>query len=179
MSKVGNSPITIPEKVETSLNDRTIVVKGPKGELTETIVRGIEVSINDGVITLTRKNENWKVRAAHGLMRALIANMVHGVSTGWEKNLELIGTGYRAKLEGKKLVLSVGYSHPVPITPPEGIEFSMDGQTKITIKGANKQVVGETAAQIRRVRPPEPYKGKGIKYENEVILRKAGKAAKA
>ena len=179
MSRIGRTPVTLSQGVSITIVDDKIVVKGPKGELQEKLQPGIDVVVVDNVITVSRKNDEKQTRAYHGLVRSLVANMVQGVSEGYEKRLEMVGTGYRAALQGTKLVLSVGFSHPVNIEQPAGITFTVEGNTKIVIKGINKHDVGQIAANIREVRPPEPYKGKGIKYEGEVIRRKAGKAVKA
>lgn len=177
MSKIGNLPISIPEGVTVNVGDGSVVVKGSKGELTENLVRGIKVEVKDNQVIVERKNDSDKFKSLHGLYRSLIQNMVQGVKEGWSKDLELVGTGYRASLQGKNLSLSVGYSHPIIIEAPEGIEFKVEGQNKVTVVGIDKQLVGEISAKVRAARPPEPYKGKGIKYEGEVIRRKAGKAA--
>ena len=153
-----------------------VTVKGPKGTLSQAIPQGITVARQDDQIVVERPNDNKQNRSYHGLTRALVANMVQGVSDGFERKLELVGVGYRAQLQGKKLVINIGFSHPVEVDPPEGIEFEVPAVTKITVRGIDKQLVGNTAAVIRDIRRPEPYKGKGIKYENEVVRRKAGKA---
>jgi large subunit ribosomal protein L6 len=176
VSRIGKKPITLPKGVEITVNDNTVTVKGPKGTLSQDIPQGITVSKQDDQIVVERPDDSKQNRAYHGLTRALLANMVQGVSSGFERKLELVGVGYRAQLQGKKLVINIGYSHPVEVDPPEGIEFEVPAVTKITVKGLDKQLVGNTAANIRDIRRPEPYKGKGIKYENEVIRRKAGKA---
>lgn len=177
MSKIGNLPILIPEGVEITVEDKQVLVSGPKGKLLQGVLSGIEVNQESNQVILSRKNDADKTRAFHGLMRSLLQGMVTGVTEGWSKNLELVGTGYRAALQGKKLVLNVGYSHPIEIEAPEGVDFKVDGQNKVTVEGFDKQLVGEIAARVRRARPPEPYKGKGIKHEGERIRRKAGKAA--
>lgn len=179
MSRIGNSPITIPNNVEISLEPGMIKVKGPKGELSQPVSDRIEIKLEDQQLTVHRRGNQPKVRALHGLTRMLIYNMIVGVTQGWQKKLEMVGTGYRAKLEGNNLVLSIGYSHPVKISAPDQIKFEVEGQNKITVSGIDKQLVGQVAADIRNVRPPEPYKGKGIRYQGEYIRRKAGKAAKA
>lgn len=153
-----------------------VTAKGPKGTLSQAIPQGITVSVQDNQIVVERAGDSKQDRAYHGLTWALLANMVQGVSTGFERKLELVGVGYRAQLQGKKLVINIGYSHPVEVEPPEGIEFEVPAANKITVKGIDKQLVGNTAAVIRDIRRPEPYKGKGIKYEDEVVRRKAGKA---
>lgn len=177
MSKIGKLPITIPDSVTVNLENNVIEIQGKLGKLSQTILNGIKVSHQDNELIVTRKNDKPQSKANHGLMRSLIQNMVIGVSEGWKKNLELIGTGYRAQLQGNNISLAIGYSHPVVINAPEQIKFTLDGQTKITVEGIDKQLVGQIAAKIRTVRPPEPYKGKGIRYQGEKIRRKAGKAA--
>lgn len=175
MSRVGRAPIPVPNGVTVSISDGVVRVKGPKGELSQVIPEGITVQQQDGVLAVTRASDDRFLRAQHGLTRTLVANMVTGVTTGFQKNLEINGVGYRAALQGTKLVLSVGYSHPVEIAPPPGISFVVDGTNKVGVVGIDKQLVGQIAAEVRRVRKPEPYKGKGIKYADEVIRRKAGK----
>jgi large subunit ribosomal protein L6 len=165
--------------VDVSIDGPTVRVKGPKGELTRTFTPDVEIAMEDGTIVVRRPSDEAYHRAMHGMTRALINNMVVGVSTGFEKILEVNGVGYRAEMDGKKLILYVGYSHPVTIEPPDGISFDVDARTRqIKVMGANKETVGQIAANIRMVRPPEPYKGKGIKYLEEKIRRKAGKAGK-
>ncbi len=176
MSRIGKKPITLPKGIEITVNDNMVTVKGPKGTLSQAIPQGITVARQDDQIVVERPNDNKQNRSYHGLTRALVANMVQGVSDGFERKLELVGVGYRAQLQGKKLVINIGFSHPVEVDPPEGIEFEVPAVTKITVRGIDKQLVGNTAAVIRDIRRPEPYKGKGIKYENEVVRRKAGKA---
>ena len=176
MSRIGKKPISLPNAVEVTVDGNLITVKGPKGVLTQALPEGIGVQVEDNQIQVTRPNDSKTVCAYHGLSRALVANMVEGVTNGFEKKLELIGVGYRSQMQGKKLVISIGFSHPVEVDAPEGIEFEVPAATKITIKGIDKQLVGNTAAHIRAIRKPEPYKGKGIKYDNEVIRRKAGKS---
>ncbi len=179
MSKIGTLPITIPDGVTVDQQGNTLTVSGPKGQLNATFLPSAIITIQDGIITVSRKNDNIESKSVHGLTRQLIANMLTGVSAGFEKRLEMKGVGYRAAAEGeKKLNLSVGFSHPVLIDAPEGISFKVE-KNVIVIEGINKQVVGEIAAQIRQVRPPEPYKGKGIMYLGEHVRRKAGKAAKS
>lgn len=178
MSKIGKKPIVIPDGVEVKLNGNVVEVKGPKGKLSEEIKGNIVVEIQDKEILVKNDSTEAQDRAFHGLYRSLIDNMVVGTSAGFTKVLELVGTGYRAKLSGKKLEMSLGLSHPVIIEIPSTLECSMEGQTKITIGGINKQEVGQFAANIRKIRPPEPYKGKGIRYEGEVVRRKAGKTGK-
>lgn len=179
MSRIGRTPVVLPAGVTLEVKDGAIVVKGPKGELREVLQRGISVEVKDGEVIVTRKGDDKQTRAFHGLVRSLIANMVQGVTQGYEIRLEMVGTGYRVALQGTKLVLSVGFSHTVDVPQPQGITFTVEGNNKIVIKGISKHDVGQIAANIRKIRPPEPYKGKGIKYDNEVIRRKAGKAVKA
>lgn len=179
MSRIGNSPITIPEKVEVKVEqDNVITVKGPNGTLTRKLNKEITVKVQDSTITFTRASDDKDVRALHGLARALVNNMVIGVTEGFKKVLEINGVGYRASKQGKKLVLALGYSHPVEFEEPEGIKIDVEGQNKIIISGADKELVGQLAAEIRFKRPPEPYKGKGIKYDYEHIRRKEGKSGK-
>lgn len=179
MSRVGKSPIELPKGVEVKVEGTTVTAKGSKGELSIEIVSEMKVEQNDGVLQITRPSDQARHRALHGLTRALVANLVKGVSEGFQKTLEIQGVGYRAQMEGKTLVLALGYSHPVNVAPPEGIEFEVDGTSKIIVKGIDKQSVGQVAADVRKIRPPEPYKGKGIRYEGEYVRRKAGKAGKA
>ena len=179
MSRVGLKPISIPTGVEVKVDGNVVRVKGPKGELTQEIPTGIKVVQDGAVVKVERPNDDGHYRAMHGLTRSLIANMVEGVTKGFEKVLEINGVGYRATLQGKKLVLSIGYSHPVEFQAQPGIEIEVPAPNRIIVKGADKQRVGQLAAEIRGVRPPEPYQGKGIKYVNETIRRKAGKAGKA
>ncbi|MCM3703460.1 MULTISPECIES: 50S ribosomal protein L6 [Paenibacillus] len=178
MSRIGRKPITVPSGVNVTLDNTVITVKGPKGSLSRELHKDIKVTVQDNVITIERPSDNKLHRSLHGTTRSVVNNMVSGVTEGFSKSLELVGVGYRASLSGKKLVLNVGYSHPVEITPEEGIEFEVPSNTKIIVKGINKERVGEYAAKIRSVREPEPYKGKGIKYEGERIIRKEGKAGK-
>ncbi|MBQ6475097.1 MAG: 50S ribosomal protein L6 [Clostridia bacterium] len=179
MSRIGKMPITIPAGVSIDISDENVVtVKGPKGELKEQISKEITVGIEDGVLSVTRSSDDKKHRALHGLSRALIMNMVTGVTDGFKKNLEMVGVGYRAQKQGNKLVLAVGYSHPVEFEEKDGITFDVPAPTQIVVNGISKQMVGEIAAKIRGVRPPEPYLGKGIKYSDEVIRRKEGKTGK-
>jgi len=176
VSRIGRKPITRPDNVKIEIQDNIITVEGPKGVLTQPIPQDITIEITDGQLQVNRPSDAAKHRALHGLTRALVANMVQGVSSGFEKKLELVGVGYRAQLQGNKLLINIGFSHPVEVEPPQGIEFEVPAPTKITVKGIDKQLVGNTAAHICAIRKPEPYKGKGIKYEGEVIRRKAGKA---
>ncbi|WP_455675422.1 50S ribosomal protein L6 [Pradoshia sp.] len=178
MSRVGRKPVEIPAGVTVTLNGKTVTVKGPKGELTRTFHSDIEVKVEDNNVVVSRPTDEKLHRSLHGTTRAIISNMIEGVSKGFERNLELIGVGYRAQKQGKKLVLNVGYSHPVEIEPEEGLEIEVPANTKISIKGTDKERVGALAANIRDVRPPEPYKGKGIRYEGEQVRRKEGKTGK-
>ena len=178
MSRIGKKPVEIPSGVEVKLDGQTITVKGPKGTETVTVRDEIKMSVQDNHIILEPLNDERKTGALHGLSRTLVANAIEGVSKGFEKKLEIQGVGYRANMEGTKLNLVLGFSHPVLIDPPEGITITVDANTKISVKGSNKQTVGDVAALIRSKRPPEVYKGKGVKYEGEYIRRKAGKAGK-
>jgi large subunit ribosomal protein L6 len=177
VSRIGKQPIAVPDGVEVGVETELVTVKGPKGELRERIAREIDVRQEDGQILVARPTDRGEHRALHGLTRSLIANMVDGVTEGFEKRLEIQGVGYRAQLRGKAIELSVGYSHTVPIEAPEGIEFEVPQPTQIVVRGISKQEVGEVAARIRKVRPPEPYKGKGIRYQGEYVQRKVGKRA--
>ena len=177
MSRIGKQPIEVPEGVTVDVGTGVVSVKGPKGELSQTVDRDMKVALDDGTLTVERPTDRGPHRALHGLTRSLLANMVEGVTNGYEKRLEIQGVGYRARLQGKALELSVGYSHPVAMPAPDGIEFEVPQQTEVIIRGIDKQLVGETAARIRRVRPPEPYKGKGIRYAGEHVRRKVGKRA--
>lgn len=178
MSRIGNKVIVIPAGVSVEVNGATVTVKGPKGELVRSFNENITLDIAENEITVKRPNDTKEMKMLHGTTRALLANMVEGVSTGFSKALEMIGVGYRAQLQGKKLVLSVGYSHQVEIDAPAGIEIEVPSNTSVIIKGIDKEVVGELAANIRGVRPPEPYKGKGIRYVGEFVRRKEGKTGK-
>lgn len=178
MSRVGLKPIEIPSDVTIDIKDDVVTVKGPKGELSRTFNSDIKVTIEDNVLTVARPSEHKEHRALHGTTRSLIANMVEGVTKGFEKGLEIIGVGWRASKSGQKLVLNVGYSHPVEIVPEEGIEVEVPSNTKVVVKGIDKERVGAIAANIRSVRLPEPYKGKGIRYEGEYVRRKEGKTGK-
>ena len=177
MSRIGKKPIPVPETVTVTIEPEIVRVSGPGGNLEERKSRDIEVRQEDGELIVSRPTDRAEHRALHGLTRTLIANMVEGVTTGFTKTLEIQGVGYRAALKGRDLELALGYSHPVPIKAPEGIEFEVPQPTRVIIKGNNKQVVGEIAAIIRKQRPPEPYKGKGIRYEGEYVARKVGKRA--
>lgn len=178
MSRIGKMPITVPSGVDVKIDGTRVVVKGSKGELSRSFPDRVEFGVEDGVITLTRDNDSPQSRALHGLSRALLANMVEGVSSGFTKQLEIQGVGYRASLKGNDIELLVGFSHPVNVEAPEGITFDVPEPTKIVVSGIDKEMVGQVAANIRKVRPPEPYKGKGIRYAGEYVRRKAGKAGK-
>lgn len=177
MSRVGKQPVPIPDGVKVGLEDGIFVAEGPKGRVEESLLEGLQVEIEDGVLTVTRSNETGDLRAKHGLLRALLANAVHGVAQGFTKVLEIHGVGYRAQLQGDAIHLSLGYSHPVIFPVPAGIDVQVDEKAgKITVGGANRQQVGQVAANIRSLRKPEPYKGKGIRYSDETVRRKVGKA---
>ncbi|TXK78092.1 50S ribosomal protein L6 [Paenibacillus sp. N3.4] len=178
MSRIGRKPITIPSGVNVTLEDTQITVKGPKGTLSRALHKDMKVNVLENEISVERPSDNKLHRSLHGTTRSVVANMVSGVTEGFTKSLDLVGVGYRANKNGDKLVLNVGYSHPVEINPESGIEFDVPTNTKIIVKGIDKELVGATAAKVRSVREPEPYKGKGIKYEGERILRKEGKAGK-
>ncbi len=178
MSRIGKNPVPLPDKVTVSLDGLTVKVKGPKGELERTLPDGVSVSQDNNSILVAPTSNKRISRERHGLCRTLIANMVEGVSNGFSKNLEIVGVGSRAQVKGKTLVVSAGYSHPVEMEAPEGITFKVENNTKVTVSGIDKELVGNEAAKVRAIRPPEPYKGKGIKYEGERILRKAGKSGK-
>jgi large subunit ribosomal protein L6 len=177
MSRIGRKPIEVPAGVLVAIDPGRVTVSGPRGELRQEVPPRMKIEQEDGSIVVTRPTERGEDRALHGLTRTLIANMVEGVTNGFQKRLEIQGVGYRAVLQGTNLELQVGYSHPVRITPRQGIEFEVPAPTQIVVKGIDKQVVGQTAAEIRQVRPPEPYKGKGIRYEGEFVRRKVGKRA--
>lgn len=179
MSRIGKAPIPIPKGVEAKIEGACVTVKGPKGSLTRRINQKVGVSIEDGNIIVSRPNDGKEARSLHGLTRTLIANMVRGVTEGYQKTLLISGTGYRAAQQGNKLVLGMGLSHPVEMAPPDGIEIEVPSPTRIVVKGIDKELVGQISANIRAVRPPEPYKGKGIRYEGERVRMKAGKAGKA
>ncbi|MCT0228694.1 50S ribosomal protein L6 [Synechococcus sp. CS-1331] len=178
MSRIGKAPIPLPDKVSVSLHGLAVTVKGPKGELSRTLPDGVQISQDGNTLVVRPTSETRRSREHHGLCRTLVANMVEGVSQGYTRKLEIIGVGYRAALQGTKLVVSAGYSHQVEVVPPDGITFSVEGNTTVLVSGANKELVGNEAAKVRAIRPPEPYKGKGIKYQGERILRKAGKTGK-
>jgi large subunit ribosomal protein L6 len=176
MSRVGQNPIEVPGGVEITVKGSHVAVKGPKGTLERTFDERIKVNIEDGIISLTRVDDERESRALHGLSRALLANMVEGVDKGYSKELQAIGVGYRAALNGSTIEFQLGFSHPVSVTAPDGITFEVPEPTRIVVSGIDKQLVGQVAADIRKIRPPEPYKGKGLRYLNEQVRRKAGKA---
>lgn len=179
MSRIGRLPVAVPSGVTVTVTpDNVVTVKGPKGQLVKAMRKEMNISIEDNSVIVKRSNDEKEMKALHGLTRALINNMVVGVTEGYSKSLELVGVGYRAQLQGKKLVMHLGYSHPVEIEPAEGITFEIPSATQVVVKGIDKEVVGDIAADIRNWRKPEPYKGKGIKYENEHIRRKEGKTGK-
>jgi large subunit ribosomal protein L6 len=177
MSRIGRKPISIPDGVEVDLEPGRVTVKGPRGELAQAVSPDMALALDDGVLTVSRPSDRSPHRALHGLTRSLVANMVEGVTAGFERRLEVHGVGYRARLQGRTLELSVGYSHPIAVQAPDGVEFEVPQPNLIIVRGIDKQLVGEIAARIRRVRPPEPYKGKGIRYGGEQIRRKVGKRA--
>ena len=177
MSRIGKQPIPLPEGVLVSIEPELVRVNGPKGELTERVSKDLTIEQDDNEVLVKRPTDRGEHRALHGLTRSLIANMVQGVTDGFEKRLQIQGVGYRAQLRGSDLELALGYSHPVPVKAPDGIEFEVPVPTEIVVRGISKQVVGEIAAQIREKRPPEPYKGKGIRYRDEYVARKVGKRA--
>ena len=180
MSRVGRMPVVIPTGVQVNINDASVVVKGPKGEMKRTFSPLIGIAMENGQIVISRKSDQPAERALHGTTRAILANMVHGVSAGFERVLEIEGVGYRAEMNGKNLILNMGYSHPVEVQPPSGISFDVDQKARqVFVRGYDKELVGQVAANIRKVRPPEPYHGKGLHYLGEKIRRKAGKAGKA
>lgn len=180
MSRIGIKPIPVPGTVTVDIaKGNAVKVKGPKGELQEQLTPKLEIVQENGTLVVKRNSEDREVKALHGLTRSLLNNMVVGVTDGYTKVLEIQGVGYRAQMQGKNLVLNVGFSHPVNMTPPEGVTYAVEGNNKVSVSGINKQVVGEEAARVRGVRPPEPYKGKGIRYQGEYVRRKAGKAGKA
>ena len=176
MSRIGRKPIPLPKGVTVTVEGPEVTVKGTKGTLTFRVLPNIAVAVEDNQVLVTRANDDKSVRAAHGMTRAILNNMVVGVHEGFVKQLEIIGVGYRAQMQGKNLVLALGFSHPVEVIPPEGIEFASEAPTKISVKGIDRQKVGQMAAIIRGYRPPEPYKGKGIRYVGEYVIRKAGKS---
>ena len=178
MSRIGRMPVAIPSGVDVTIDGRQVTVKGPKGTLSLEIVQPIEVKQADGTITVTRPSDEGEIRALHGLSRSLIANMVTGVTDGYRKTLEIVGVGYRVQAKGNDLEFSLGYSHPVPVSPPDGITFRVETPTRLVVEGIDKQQVGEVAANLRKLRKPDPYKGKGVRYQGEQIRRKVGKAGK-
>ena len=178
MSRIGRLPVTVPSGVDVTIDGRDITVRGPKGTLEHTVPEPLTIVREDDVIRVTRPNDEGKVRALHGLSRTLIANMVTGVTAGFSKTLEIVGVGYRVAAKGRDLEFSLGFSHPVVVTPPEGITFRVEAPTRFVVEGIDKQLVGETAARIRKLRKPDPYKAKGVRYQGEVIRRKVGKAGK-
>jgi large subunit ribosomal protein L6 len=179
MSRVGRKPIELPKQVEVDIRGSEVVVKGPKGTLNRAFHPDMEIKLEEGVLSVQRPTDQRGHRALHGLTRALLANMVHGVSEGYSKSLEIVGTGYRAEMQGETLILYLGYSHPIEFPPPDGIAFEVPrGGRGVVVQGIDKELVGEIAARIRRQRPPEPYKGKGVRYEGEYVRRKAGKAGR-
>lgn len=178
MSRIGRSPIPIPQGVKIEIEGCKVSVKGPKGTLSQEFIRSMNIRVQESTVVVERNSENRDVRALHGLTRTLLANMVQGVSVGFERNLTILGMGYRVAKQGNNLQIQIGYSHPVIVEPPEGIAFDVEGNNKILVRGINKQLVGQVAANIRKIRAPEPYKGKGIRYENEVVKTKLGKAGK-
>jgi len=178
MSRIGRMPVPIPSGVDVTINGREVTVTGPKGKLSLEVAEPIEVSQRDGVLTVTRPNDEGNVRALHGLSRSLVANMVTGVTEGYRKTLEIVGVGYRVQAKGPNLEFSLGFSHPVTVSPPEGITLRVETPTRLVVEGIDKQQVGEVAANIRKLRKPDPYKGKGVRYSGEHIRRKVGKAGK-
>jgi len=178
MSRIGRLPIPVPSGVDVAIDGQAVSVKGPKGQLSLTIAEPISVAEEDSAIKVTRPSDEGKVRALHGLSRTLIANMVTGVTQGYSKTLEIVGVGYRVQAKGKNLEFSLGFSHPVVVEPPEGITFRVEAPTRFVVEGIDKQLVGETAARIRKLRKPDPYKAKGVRYQGEQIRRKVGKAGK-
>lgn len=178
MSRIGKRPIKVPAKVSVTIDGQAIVVKGPKGELSRTLPSGVVVEHEGESLLVKRRDESRLARERHGLCRTLVANMVEGVANGFQKRLEIQGVGYRAQVQGRNLNMSLGYSHPVQFEPPSGIEFAVENNTNVIVSGIDKEVVGNVAAKIRAARPPEPYKGKGVRYAGEYVRRKAGKAGK-
>lgn len=178
MSRVGKMPVSIPAGVDLTIDGRNVKVKGPKGELARQFHERVAISLDDGEANVSRQDDSREARALHGLSRALLANMVQGVSEGYRKELEIVGVGYRATLKGRDLELLLGFSHPVGVSAPDGITFEVPEQTRIVVSGIDKEQVGQVAANIRKIRPPEPYKGKGIRYVGEYVRRKAGKAGR-
>lgn len=178
MSRIGRMPIDIPGGVEVTIDGQAVTVKGPKGELALTVASPIEVAIEDNQVVVTRPDDERNSRSLHGLTRTLIANQIIGVTQGYSKGLEVVGTGYRVQAKGEGVEFALGFSHPVTVNPPAGITFTVEGNNKLTVSGIDKQAVGEVAANIRKIRKPEPYKGKGVRYAGEIVRRKAGKSGK-
>ena len=178
MSRIGRMPVVVPNGVDVTINGREVTVRGPKGSLSLEVAEPIEVSQSDGAVTVTRPSDEGEIRALHGLSRSLIANMVTGVTEGYRKTLEIVGVGYRVQAKGQALEFSLGFSHSLPVAPPEGITFRVETPTRFVVEGIDKQQVGEVAANIRKLRKPDPYKGKGVRYQGEQIRRKVGKAGK-
>src|SRR5918993_675055 len=179
MSRIGKLPITVPSAVDVAIDGRTVTVKGPKGTLSHTLIDPITIDrVDDGTLQLRRPDDDRRSKAMHGLSRSLVQNLVTGVTAGYEKRLEIVGVGYRVALRGANLEFALGFSHPVVVEPPAGITFAVESPTRFSVSGINKQLVGETAANIRKLRKPEPYKGKGVRYAGEVVRRKVGKAGK-
>ena len=178
MSRIGRMPVSVPDGVSVTIDGRDVTVAGPKGTLRHTVAAPIEVSQSDGVLTVTRPSDEGHIRALHGLSRTLISNMITGVTEGYRKTLEIVGVGYRVQARGQDLEFSLGFSHPVTVAPPDGITFRVEAPTRFVVEGIDKQQVGEIAANIRKLRKPDPYKGKGVRYQGEQIRRKAGKAGK-
>jgi large subunit ribosomal protein L6 len=178
MSRIGRLPVPVPSGVDVAIDGQAVTVRGPKGTLALTVAEPIAVVQEDSLIRVTRPSDEGKIRALHGLSRTLIANMVTGVTQGFSKTLEIVGVGYRVQAKGRDLEFSLGFSHPVVVTPPEGITFRVEAPTRFVVEGIDKQLVGETAARIRKLRKPDPYKAKGVRYQGEVIRRKVGKAGK-
>ena len=178
MSRIGKRPIEVPKQVQVTLDGQAVTVKGPKGELSRILNPEVQVERVENTLVVSRRDQSRAARQRHGLSRTLVANMVEGVSKGFEKRLQIQGVGYRAQVQGRNLILNVGYSNPVTIEPPEGIQVAVENNTNVIVSGINKEVVGTVAARIRAVRPPEPYKGKGIRYDGEFVRRKVGKSGK-
>jgi large subunit ribosomal protein L6 len=177
MSRIGKQPIAVPSGVEVKIEPGRVSVTGPRGSLAQNVSPDMAVALEDGNVTVTRPTDRGEHRALHGLTRSLVANMVEGVTNGFEKRLEIQGVGYRASLKGSSVELALGYSHPIEVRPPEGIQFEVPAPTQVVVRGIDKQAVGQVAAEIRRLRPPEPYKGKGVRYQGEQVRRKVGKRA--
>jgi large subunit ribosomal protein L6 len=178
VSRIGKQPVAVPSGVQVTIDGTLVTVQGPKGTLSQTVPADMRIAMDDGTLTVTRPTDGREHRSLHGLTRTLIANMVEGVTNGYEKRLEIVGVGYRAAMKGSDIEFALGFSHPVLFEAPEGIEFEVPAPTRVTVRGIDKQQVGQVAANIRKLRKPEPYKGKGIRYEGEYVRKKAGKAAK-